>query len=52
MAAAEKYLNTYVIFYPVYYEVTYFVMHPTVAGIYFSPFDGAADFVNCKYVDD
>ena len=25
MAAAEKYLNTYVIFYPVYYEVTYFV---------------------------
>lgn len=52
MAAAEKYLNTYVIFYPVYYEVTYFVMRPTVSGIYFSPFDGAADFVNCKYVDD
>ena len=51
MAAAEKYLNTYVIFYPVYYEVTYFVMRPTVSGIYFSPFDGAADFVNCKYVE-
>ena len=51
MAAAEKYLNTYVIFYPVYYEVTYFVMRPTVSGIYFSPFDGAADFVNCKFVE-
>ena len=51
MAAAEKYLNTYVIFYPVYYEVTYFVMQPTVSGIYFSPFDGAADFTNCKYID-
>ena len=51
MAAAEKYLNTYVIFYPVYYEVTYFVMKPTVTGIYFSPFDGAADFVNCKFVE-
>ena len=51
MAAAEKYLNTYVIFYPVYYEVTYFVMRSTVSGIYFSPFDGAADFVNCKYVE-
>lgn len=51
MAAAEKYLNTYVVFYPVYYEVTYFVMRPTVSGIYFSPFDGAADFTNCKYVD-
>ncbi len=50
MAAAEKYLNTYVIFYPVYYEVTYFVMRPTVSGIYFSPFDGAADFTNCKFV--
>jgi ABC-type oligopeptide transport system, periplasmic component len=51
MAAAEKYLNTYVIFYPVYYEVTYFVMRSTVTGIYFSPFDGAADFVNCKFVE-
>ena len=51
MAAAEKYLNTYVIFYPVYYEVTYFVTLPTVSGIYFSPFDGAADFTNCKYIE-
>ena len=51
MAAAEKYLNTYVVFYPVYYEVTYFVMRPTVSGIYFSPFDGAADFTNCKYIN-
>ncbi len=51
MAAAEKYLNTYVIFYPVYYEVTYFVMRPTVSGIYFSPFDGAADFTNCRFVE-
>ena len=51
MAAAEKYLNTYVVFYPVYYEVTYFVMRPTVSGIYFSPFDGAADFANCKFVE-
>ena len=51
MAAAEKYLNTYVVFYPVYYEVTYFVMRPTVSGIYFSPFDGAADFTNCKFVE-
>jgi ABC-type oligopeptide transport system substrate-binding subunit len=51
MAAAEKYLNTYVIFYPVYYEVTYFVMRPTVSGIYFSPFDGAADFTNCKFIE-
>ena len=51
MAAAEKYLNTYVIFYPVYYEVTYFVMRSTVSGIYFSPFDGAADFTNCKFVE-
>lgn len=51
MAAAEKYLNTYVVFYPVYYEMTYFVMQPTASGIYFSPFDGAADFTNCKYIE-
>ena len=51
MAAAEKYLCTYVIFYPIYYEVTYFVTTPTVSGIYFSPFDGAADFTNCKYIE-
>ncbi|MBQ4397216.1 MAG: peptide ABC transporter substrate-binding protein [Clostridia bacterium] len=51
MAAAEKYLCTYVIFYPVYYEVTYFVMRPNVSGIYFSPFDGAADFTNCRFAE-
>lgn len=51
IAAAEKYLNSYVIFYPMYYEVQYYVTLPTVSGIYFSPFDGAADFTNCKYVE-
>lgn len=51
LVAAEKYLNTYVVFYPVYYEVQYYVTLPTVSGIYFSPFDGAADFTNCKYVE-
>jgi ABC-type oligopeptide transport system substrate-binding subunit len=50
IAAAEKYLNTYVVFYPIYYEVQYYVTLSTVSGIYFSPFDGAADFTNCKYV--
>lgn len=51
IAAAEKYLNMYVVFYPIYYEVQYYVTLPTVSGIYFSPFDGAADFTNCKYIE-
>lgn len=51
MAAAEKYLNTYVVFYPIYYEVQYYATLAGVSGIYFSPFDGAADFTTCKYVE-
>lgn len=51
IAAAEKYLNTYVVFYPIYYEMQYYVTQPGVSGIYFSPFDGAADFTNCKFIE-
>ena len=51
MVAAEKYLNSYVVFYPIYYEMQYYATLSTVSGIYFSPFDGAADFTNCKYVE-
>lgn len=48
LVAAEHYLNDYAIFYPLYYETTYYATWKTVEGIYFSPFDGTADFTCAK----
>jgi len=46
LVAAEKYLNNMSIFYPMYYETTYYATWDNVDGIYFSPFDGTADFMS------
>jgi len=46
LVAAEKYLNDMAIFFPLYYDFTYYATLPTVDGIYFSPFDGTADFLS------
>lgn len=44
IVAAEKYLNDSGTFFPMYYETTYYATWNNVEGIYFSPFDGTADF--------
>ncbi len=46
LVAAEKYLNNMSVFYPMYYETTYYATWDNVDGIYFSPFDGTADFIS------
>lgn len=51
LLAAEKYLNDRAIFYPMYYETRYYATLEGVTGVYFSPFDGTADFTNAKYKD-
>lgn len=49
LVAAERYLNENAIFYPMYYETRYYATLPGVSDIYFSPFDGTADFTCAKY---
>lgn len=49
LVAAERYLNENAVFYPMYYETRYYATLPGVSGIYFSPFDGTADFTCAKY---
>ncbi len=49
LVAAERYLNENAVFYPMYYETRYYATLPGVTGIYFSPFDGTADFTCAKY---
>ena len=51
LVAAEKYLNNMSIFYPMYYETTYYATWDSVDGIYFSPFDGTADFISATCTD-
>ena len=46
LVAAEKFLNNQAVFFPLYYDSTYYATWPTVDGIYFSPFDGTADFLS------
>ncbi len=48
LVAAERYLNDYAIFFPLFYETTYYATWDSVEGIYFSPFDGTADFTCAK----
>ena len=52
MVAAERYLNNMAVFFPMYYETTYYATHKEAEGIYFSPFDGTADFCCAKYYGD
>ncbi|MBE6754408.1 MAG: peptide ABC transporter substrate-binding protein [Ruminococcaceae bacterium] len=52
MVAAEKYLNDMAVFFPMYYETTYYATWKEVEGIYFSPFDGTADYCNAVYYGD
>jgi len=52
LAAAEKYLNDMAVFYPMFYETTYYATWDSVEGIYFSPFDGTADFTCALCYDD
>lgn len=52
LAAAEKYLNDNAIFFPMFYETTYYATWNTVEGIYFSPFDGTADFTCALCYED
>ncbi len=51
LVAAEKYLNNMSVFYPMYYETTYYATWDTVDGIYFAPFDGTADFISATCTD-
>ncbi|MDR1564531.1 MAG: peptide ABC transporter substrate-binding protein [Oscillospiraceae bacterium] len=46
--AAEKYLNDYAAFYPMYYESKYYLIQKKVSGISFAPFDGVADFSKAR----
>ena len=52
LTAAEKYLNDMAVFYPMFYETTYYATWDSVEGIYFSPFDGTADFTCALCYDD
>ncbi len=52
LVAAERYLNDMAVFFPMYYEITYYATLKEVEGIYFSPFDGTADFCCAKYYGD
>ncbi len=52
LAAAEKYLNDMAVFFPMFYETTYYATWNTVEGIYFSPFDGTADFTCALCYED
>ena len=52
IVAAERYLNNMAVFFPMYYETTYYATWKDVEGIYFSPFDGTADYCNAVYYGD
>lgn len=43
---AEKYLNENAIFYPLYYEKSYYAMAKGVTGIVFYSYQGGVDFIN------
>lgn len=45
-AAAEKRLNEQAVFYPLYYEKSYYALAKGVSGILFLPYQGGADFIN------
>ena len=45
-AAAEKYLNNKAIFYPLYYEKSYYALAKGITGIIFRPYAGGVDFLN------
>lgn len=45
-AAAEKRLNEQAVFYPLYYEKSYYALAKGVTGIIFHPYQGGADFIN------
>lgn len=44
--AAEKRLNEQAVFYPLYYEKSYYALAKGVTGIIFHPYQGGADFIN------
>lgn len=52
LTAAEKYLNDMAVFFPMFYETSYYATWRSVDGIYFSPFDGTADFTCAVCYDD
>lgn len=45
-ASAEKLLNDQAVFYPLYYEKSYFALSKGVTGIVFRPYQGGVDFIN------
>lgn len=51
LVAAERFLNDYAVFTPLFYETTYYATWDSVDGIYFSPFDGTADFTCATCTD-
>lgn len=51
LVAAEQYLNNMSVFFPMFYETTYYATWDSVDGIYFSPFDGTADFMSATCTD-
>lgn len=50
LVAAEKMLNEEAVFYPMYYETSYYAIRKGVTGIIFSPFDTTADFSQAKRI--
>lgn len=44
-AEAEKYLNQKAVFYPLYYEKSYYALAKGVTGIIFHPYGGGVDFI-------
>ncbi len=52
ISAAEKYLNDMGVFFPMFYETSYYATWRSVDGIYFSPFDGTADFTCATCTED
>lgn len=45
-AQAEKYLNQHAVFYPLYYEDSYYALAKGVTGIVFRPYGSGIDFLN------
>ena len=45
-ASAEKMLSEQAVFYPLYYEKSYFALAKGVTGVVFRPYQGGVDFIN------
>lgn len=51
LKAAEQYLNQRFIFYPIYYQKSYYACNKGVSGILFRPYGAAPDFIFAGKID-